>query len=60
METRNAKIMFTKPGGTAGKGSLSSRISLPVTWIRAMGISEHERDVIIEFNNNQIIIKKPQ
>lgn len=58
MEKRNAKIMFAKPGGTASKGSVTSRISLPITWIREMGITENDREVLLKFNGKEIIIEK--
>ena len=31
MEERKLKILYNKPGGTAGKGSFSTKITLPKT-----------------------------
>ncbi|QDW74349.1 hypothetical protein FND36_10075 [Lachnospiraceae bacterium KGMB03038] len=58
MESRKAKIIFTRPGGTAGKNSQSSRITLPITWVREMGISEDNREVQVCFDGKTIMIKK--
>ncbi len=53
-EARSLKISFTK----SGSGSESTRISLPVTWIRELGIDKENRDVVVELDEDKIIIKK--
>ena len=58
MEKRDARVMFNKAGGNAGKNSYTTKISLPVTWVREMGITQDERGIEITFHNNQITIKK--
>lgn len=58
MESRKAKIIFTRPGGTAGKNSQSSRITLPITWVREMGITEDDREVQVCFDGKSITIKR--
>lgn len=57
-EKRKVKIIFTKPGGTASSGSVSSRLTLPNTWIRKMGIDMDNREVIISFDGKKISIEK--
>ena len=54
MEKRKANIMFNKNGN----GNLTTRISLPVPWIKEMELDENNREVVIEFENNEIKIKK--
>jgi len=54
MERRNAKILF----GKNGNGFTSTKITLPVPWIKEMGFSEDDKNAIIEFNEKEIIIKK--
>jgi hypothetical protein len=49
---------FAKPGGTASKNALTSRITLPIAWVKEMGLSPEERDVKLIFENNEIRIKK--
>lgn len=51
---RELKIMFTNDG----KGTYTNRISLPKTWIAQMGITKEEREVIVKFEDNKIIIEK--
>ncbi|KGJ49816.1 PemI [Clostridium sp. NCR] len=53
-EERNLKISFT----TSGSGSESTRISLPIKWIRELGIDKENREVIAILDDDKIIIKK--
>lgn len=56
MEKREGKILWSK----GGSGSDTTRITLPVAWIRKMGITNDLREVEISFdeNTNKIIIQK--
>lgn len=56
MEERKLNIIFNK----SGSGSTNTKVSLPVTWIKQMGITKDNREVIAEFNEKkqEIIIKK--
>lgn len=56
MEERKLNIIFNK----SGSGSINTKVSLPVTWIKQMGITKDDREVIAEFNEEkqEIIIKK--
>lgn len=56
MEERYLNIIFNK----SGSGSINTKVSLPVTWIKRMGITKDDREVIAEFNEEkqEIIIKK--
>jgi hypothetical protein len=54
MKKRKANIMFNKNGN----GNLTTRITLPVPWIKAMGLNENNREVLIEYNDEKITIKK--
>ena len=58
MEERTAKILFNKSGGTAGKGGVTNRITLPTLWIKKMGITENNREVKLSFVDDKIIIEK--
>lgn len=60
MRIKTAKVIFNKSGGTSGKGGITNRVTIPTTWIREMGITEDDRNVIISFNGNTIEIKKAQ
>ena len=55
MEIRNANIIFSKNGN----GFLTTKITLPVGWVKELGASVEDKEVIITFNNKKIeIIKK--
>jgi len=54
MEKRVVKIIFAK----GGSGSLHTKLNVPITWIRAMGISAEEREVEILFDGEKITIQK--
>lgn len=58
MEERKAKILFNKSGGTAGKGGITNRVTLPTKWIKEMGLTEDNREVFISFDGEKIIIQK--
>ena len=56
MEERKLKISF----GKSGNGYLTPRISLPISWIKDMGLSQTNREVIVKYDENskQIVIQK--
>ena len=47
-------IIFNK----AGSGSMSTKVSIPISWIRQMGISQEDRNAVLEFDGKQITIRK--
>ena len=58
METRKAKLIINKSGGTASKKSKTYRVTIPNSWIEQLGLNENYRDVELAFDGNKIIIKK--
>lgn len=56
MEKRNLKISFYK----SGRGTLSTRVILPIKWIKKMGITEENREITAYFDeiSSEIKIKK--
>lgn len=56
MEKREAKILWSK----SGRGSDTTRITLPVSWIRKMGITTDLREVELFFDEDtkKIFIQK--
>ena len=59
-EERKAKVIFAMSGGKASKGSQTTRITLPITWVRDMGVTPESREVTITFKDNKIIIEKSE
>lgn len=53
-DIRELKVMFNNDG----KGNYTNKISLPKTWIERMGVTSEQREVIVKFEDNKIIIEK--
>lgn len=53
MDTRKAKMVANK----GGRGGTTFRATLPTTWVRAMGLSEECRDLLLEFDGDKIMVK---
>ena len=53
MEQRSLKINKTR----GGSGSISFRISLPTSWIKAMGLDVNPH-TIVTFDGEKIVIEK--
>lgn len=58
MEQRELKVIFNKSGGTAGKNSTTARVTIPNRWVKEMGLSPENREVLVEFENKKITIQK--
>jgi hypothetical protein len=59
MEQREARVIFNKSGGTAGKNSTTARITIPNAWIKQLGITAEHRTVVIGLlDENKIIIER--
>lgn len=60
MEERQLKVIFSKSGGTAGKGGITNRLTIPTTWIKAMGITPDNREVVATFDGKRKITIEKQ
>ena len=58
MESIKRKVLFNKPGGTASKNAVMARITLPPEFVKTLGITQEEKDVIISLENDAIVIRK--
>jgi hypothetical protein len=54
MEERKLKIIF----GKSGSGSYTSRLTIPTSWIKEMGLTQEEREVTAKYEDGKIIIEK--
>lgn len=54
---RILKISFNKSGGTA-KNGITPRLTIPISWIKELGITEENREVIAKLEDGKIIIQK--
>ena len=58
MEKRIAKVNISSAGGTAAKGAKTCKITLPNTWIEALGIGAGRRELELAFDGNHIILSR--
>ena len=54
---RILKVSFNKSGGTSSRNGVTTRLTLTISWIRELGITEENREVIAKIENGKIIIK---
>ena len=54
MEKRQINMMFQK----GGSGSATTRLAIPKTWVDKMGVTQDEREVIVEFDGERIMVRK--
>ena len=56
MEARTLKVIF----GKDGRGATNSKIALPISWLKSMGVNPEEREVSVDYDEEkkEIIIKK--
>lgn len=56
-EVRKLRVMFNKVGGNASKGAQSTRITLPVTWVKDLGITPENREIKTTYDGTKITIE---
>ena len=54
METRRLRILYNKNG----QGRMSTKITLPLPWLREMGVTETDREVTVSYDGERIVIEK--
>ena len=54
MKKRQINMMFQK----GGSGSVTTRLAIPKTWVDKMGVTQDEREVIVEFDGERITVRK--
>ena len=58
MERRLAKVNISAAGGTAAKGAKTYKVTLPTTWMDALGISAENRELILAFDGKDIVLSR--
>lgn len=58
MEQRKLNVSFSKSGGTAGKGGITTKINIPKKWLDIMEVTQENRRVLVTFENGKITIEK--
>lgn len=51
-------VIFNKSGGNSGKNGISYKLSIPSDMVRALGVTEDDRCVILKCEDNKIVIEK--
>lgn len=57
-EIRKARMLMGNPGGNAGKGASYYRVGIPPVWAQMMGVSSEDRDLLLTFDGQRVIIEK--
>ena len=57
-DKRNANMIISKAGGTAGKNSYNNKVSIPNVWAAAIGVTPDNKTLTLSFDGNRIIIEK--
>ena len=60
METRSAKLIVNKSGGTASEKSKTYRVTIPNSWVEQLGISEDNREIELSFDGTEITVRRKQ
>lgn len=58
MEKRNGKLIVGTAGGTASKGAKTYKVSLPSSWVAQLGLDGAEKEIELQFDGNQVLIRK--
>ncbi len=56
MERRMARVNISTAGGTASKDSKTCKVTLPTTWVDAMGVTAQRRELELTFDGTKIIL----
>ncbi|MBO7407701.1 MAG: hypothetical protein J6X19_06665 [Clostridia bacterium] len=59
MENRRGKIIVSKAGGTAGAGSKTYKLTLPSSWVSALGLTNRQ-NVVLSFDGEAITVRPVQ
>lgn len=51
-------IIMGKAGGHSGKNTVNYKISLPAEMVKALGVTQEDKSVTVDFIDGKIIIKK--
>jgi len=54
---RVLKVTFNKSGGTSSRNGITTRITLPTSWVKELGITEENREVVAKLEDDKIIIR---
>ena len=58
IQERKARILINKAGGNAGPEGRNYRVALPAAWVKQLGITSADREVLLQFDGESITIRR--
>ena len=58
IQERKARILINKAGGNAGPEGRNYRVTLPAAWVKQLGITSADREVLLQFDGESITIRR--
>lgn len=58
IDKRKTKVIVNSAGGNASKNAKSFKINLPSIWMHELAINDENREVLMKFDGNSIVIEK--
>ena len=58
MEERHMRMIVGTGGGKPGKKTTIYKMSIPIPWARAMGVTKEDSQCIMSFDGKAIVITK--
>lgn len=59
LENRKMNCMINKSGGNSGSGTVNYRVSIPNAWAQQLRITKDDRELVMTFDGEKIIISRP-
>ena len=56
IQERKARILINKAGGNAGPEGRNYRVTLPAAWVKQLGVTSADREVLLQFDGESITI----
>ena len=58
LEKRIAKVNISPAGGTAGKNARTCKVTLPTSWVDALGVGDKDREVVLAYDGEKIVLSQ--
>ena len=58
IQERKARILINKAGGNAGPEGKTYRVALPAAWVKQLGVTSADREVLLQFDGESITIRR--
>lgn len=58
IEIRKGTMQTGKAGGKSGPNTRYYRAIIPPTWAKTMGITEEDREIVLSFDGETVVVRK--